>query len=355
MSATASWARRYWPEILWGVFAAANFAVLILIEEWETVPFHFVWVSLTLVYGFRVWRLGATLVTLGAVCALSMLTYGWLVIHGPQGPDELTEIPLMAAMFVAMVWHARRRQAALEKVRRAADREREFVRDASHQLKTPVAVARAIADLIRQGDGAAPLEDDMTDLIEELDRLGRTADRLLLLASAEQGGGLEREPIEIEDLLVAAVRRWSHASARTWRVDVMSDGVVTADRGRLDEALDAILENAVQATATEDVIAVLARADGDVAVVEIADSGVGIDAQDIERVFGRFWSTHYGPEQRRGTGLGLPIARAIIEAHGGSVTIRSTGSRGTVVAVRLPGLSRAEHQLATKPAFLSTR
>src|SRR3954467_7106200 len=118
MSAIASWARRYWPEIGWGIFAAINFAALVLIQSWETVPFHYVWVSLTLVYGFRVWRMRTTLLTLAAVCAASTLTYGWVVIHGPQGIDELTEIPLMAAMLLAMVWHARRRQFALEEVRR---------------------------------------------------------------------------------------------------------------------------------------------------------------------------------------------------------------------------------------------
>jgi signal transduction histidine kinase len=340
MWATASWARRHWPEILWALFAAANFAVLVSIDEWETVPFHFVWVSLTIVYGFRVWRLGATLLTLGAVCALSMLTYGWLVIEGPQGVDELAEIPLMAVMFLAMVWHAQRRQAALEEVRRAADREREFVRDASHQLKTPVAIARGIADLMRHGDGGTSLDGDISDLVEELDRIARVADRLLLLAVAERADAFEREPVEIEDLLVGVVRRWSRAAARDWQVDVLSEGVVMADRERLDAAFDAILENAVQATGIGDVVAVLARADGNVAVIEVADSGVGISTDDLPRVFDRFWGTHYGPAQRRGSGLGLPIARAIVEGHGGSVTIRSADACGTVVAVRLPGLFR---------------
>ena len=149
-----------------------------LIREWETVPFHYVWVSLTLVYGFRVWRIRTTLLTLGAVCVASMLTYGWVVIHGPQGVDELTEIPLMAAMFLAMVWHARRRQFALEEVRRASDREHDFVRDASHQLKTPIAVARGTADLIRRS-GGEHFEQDMADLVEEIDRIGRIAEGLL--------------------------------------------------------------------------------------------------------------------------------------------------------------------------------
>ena len=172
MSATASLVRKYWPEIGWGLFAAVNFAALLFIGTWETVPFHYVWVSLTLVYGFRVWKMRATLITLAFVCVASTLTYGWVVINGPQGVDELTEIPLMAAMFLAMVWHARRRQFALEAVSRAAKREHEFVRDASHKLKTPIAVALGTAELIRQSGPASYCEQDMDDLVE-----GCTTDR----------------------------------------------------------------------------------------------------------------------------------------------------------------------------------
>jgi two-component system OmpR family sensor kinase len=340
MSATASWTRRFWPEVAWAGFAVANFYVLVVIDEWETVPFHFIWVSLTLVYGFRVWQLGVTLATLAVICVLSFLTYGWLVLNGPQGPDELTEIPLMAAMFLAMVWHARRRHSALEEVRRAAERERQFVRDASHQLKTPVAVARGIAELVRQ-ETSPEVEHDIDDLVEELDRMARVADHLLLLAAAEQRDGLERSAVEVEDLVVDTVRRWSRAAPRRWEVDVTSEGIFPGDRQQLDAALDAILENAVHATCAHERIAIVARAHGDVALIEIADDGTGIADDVIPNVFDRFWSTHYGPDRRRGTGLGLPITKAIVEAHGGTVSIRSSDSNGTVVTVRLPGLTSA--------------
>ncbi len=342
MLAIASWARRYWPELLWAAFAAANFVVLVLIDEWETVPFHFVWVSLTLVYGFRVWRMDVTLGVLIIICALSAATYGWLVLNGPQGPDELTEIPLMAAMFLAMVWHARRRQAALEQVGRAVERERQFVRDASHQLKTPVAVARGIAELVKHEDGSAARESDLDDLVEELDRLARVADDLLLLAMAEQRGGLQCSPVEVEDLVVEAVRRWSRAAPRRWDVDAMPEGTIEADRHRLDAALDAILENAIHATGSDDAIFVRAFADHDCAVIAVTDTGSGIPAHLITNVFDRFWSSPYGPDQRRGTGLGLAIARAVVEAHAGTVAIRSGASNATIVTLRIPGLTQPD-------------
>ena len=338
MSAIDSWARRYWPELAWGAFAALNFAALVLIREWETVPFHYVWVSLTLVYGFRVWRMRATLITLFVVCLLSVVTYGWVVINGPQGVDELTEIPLMAAMFLAMVWHARRRQFAIEAMKRAAARERDFVRDASHKLKTPIAVARAMADLLRQGR-TEDWHDDMSDLVEELDRLGRIAAGLLELATAEQHENLVLAPVDFEDVVVSAARRWSHAAEREWDVDVRVEGTLMADRDRLDAAVDAVVENAVAATGTSDSIVIVARAQEGAAIIDVRDSGVGIAAVDLPRIFDRFSSIPHANGNGVGTGLGLAIAKAIVEAHGGDVRVRSTPGRGTTVSLRIPGLT----------------
>src|ERR1700750_708736 len=186
MSAIASWATKRRPEIAWAVFAAANFVVLFWLLDYQTVPFHFVWVSLTMLYGFRVWAMRPTMLVLSGVCAASAVTMGAAVLHGNTGVDELTEIPLMGAMFVAMVWHARRRQAALEEARRAAERERAFIRDASHQLKTPIAVARGLAELLRDSERSTARRHDIVDLGEELDRLSGIADTLLLLEVAER-------------------------------------------------------------------------------------------------------------------------------------------------------------------------
>jgi signal transduction histidine kinase len=341
MSATASWARSHKPEIAWGLFAAINFLVVFQLVDYETVPFHFVWVSLTLLYGFRVWGMLATLAVLAAVCVASTLSMGYVVAQGAQGIDELTEVPLMSAMFLAMVWHARRRKAAHEAVRRSAEREREFVRDASHQLKTPIAIARGLADLAQDHDASArQRSQDMIDLTEELTRLGDLAEDLLLLASAEQPGSLVIQPVDVEDLIVDATRRWSRTAARDWRVVVDVDGVIPGDRQRLDSALDAVLENALHATTSGDIVGLSARASGTDVILEVRDTGTGIPLEHLPRVFDRFTSVN-GHSGRRGTGLGLPIAKAIAEGHGGSVVMRSQVGRGTVVTFRLPGLDSA--------------
>ena len=96
------------------------------------------------------------------------------------------------------------------------------------------------------------------------------------------------DTVDVEDLVVSALRRWSRGSRRNWRVDVELEGTVAGDRERLDAALDAILENAVQATAVRDVVAVRAFAVGTDVIVEVTDSGVGIPAELLPRVFDRF-------------------------------------------------------------------
>ena len=108
-------------EVGWGLFAAANLVAMALWEPWETIPFHFIWVSLTLLYGFRVWRVNPMLGVLSVVVAATGTLIVWDIHRGQQTWGELTEVPLMSAMFLAMVWHARRRQAALREASQLAE------------------------------------------------------------------------------------------------------------------------------------------------------------------------------------------------------------------------------------------
>src|SRR2546423_498509 len=130
--------RGRWLDVAWGLFSVANLAAMLLFPSWETVPFHFIWVSITVLYGFRVWSTRPTLAVLAAVIASTGLFIGIDVQRGAQPLDELTEVPLMAAMFLAMVWHAQRRRIAMEETERVSvenlrllERERRFVQDAS--------------------------------------------------------------------------------------------------------------------------------------------------------------------------------------------------------------------------------
>src|SRR2546423_8124010 len=128
MSGTRSVLRRYSVELGWVGFAALNFAAMPFAGEWETVPFHFVWVSLTIVYGFRVWRQWPTVGALSGVVVVSGVALIGMSGRGQVATAELTEVPLMGAMFVAMVWTARRGHAGIAALGRLTERERDFVR-----------------------------------------------------------------------------------------------------------------------------------------------------------------------------------------------------------------------------------
>jgi signal transduction histidine kinase len=345
MSAIASTVRRYWVEVAWGAFAAANVAVIIGLSQWETVPFHFIWVSLTIVYGFRVWRIRTTIILLAIVMLVTGAALAWTITRGHERLDELTEVPLMASMFLAMVWHARRRQAALEQVRQSAEdrqamleRQREFVRDASHELRTPITIARGHAELIRSTASDPQLTDDAIVVLDELGRLSKLSERLLILAAADHPGLLTHAPTDVARLIAELERRWIPAAPRAWTFDAVARGTVVIDEERLAIALDALIENAVKFTAPGDGISVLALPTVASLTIEVADEGEGIEPAHLPKIFDRFARAD-GDRTRGGggTGLGLAIVRAIVEAHGGTVAARSAPGHGSTFSLTLPG------------------
>jgi signal transduction histidine kinase len=329
--------RRYWPELVLALFAAANVAVMLVVAEAETIPFHFIWLSLAILYGFRVWRLGSTLAVLGVVCVVAggALAYDQIVTDGHF--DELAEVPMMAAMFLAMVWHAQRRQAAVERMQLATMRERDFTRDASHQLRTPISIARGHVELVQLRTADSQVADDAEVILGELDRLTRISDRMLILAMADQDDFLAPTTLDLGQLVQKTARRWTATAHRDWRIRVRAPHTLLGDADRLEAALDALIENAVKATDEGDRIEVELRPRGNTATIEVSDSGVGIAPDEVGRVFDRFWhSNHSEAGTRQGTGLGLAMVRAIAEAHGGSAKAVPLAAGGTAVRMVLP-------------------
>src|SRR5207237_10911017 len=149
--------RSSWLDIAWVLFVGLNLVAMQVSPPWQTVPFLIIWVSLTALYGFRLWKLGSTIVT---VAAVTLATGGLIttqVLRGQQDGEYLVEVPLLAVMFVVMVWHARRRQTALEEMKRVSDhnfrlldRQRRFLQDAAHELRTPITVALGHTDLVQR-------------------------------------------------------------------------------------------------------------------------------------------------------------------------------------------------------------
>jgi signal transduction histidine kinase len=340
------WLRRYRVELVWGAFAIANYAAMIAWPTWETIPFHFVWISLTLLYGFRVWPVRATLLALACVMAATGVSIGFDAFRGIQLWGELFEVPLMAAMFLAMVWHARRRVDAQGIAEQRAEQGRallatqeRFIHDASHELGTPVTVARGHLELLR-GRLGQTAEIDVA--LDELSRIDAITQRLLLLATVDQPDFVRPAETELEPLLEDVFMRWSEAAPRSWRLGPLVPGSLLVDAERLRVALDALIENAVKYSQPRSAIELRARWDGESAVtIEVLDEGCGVPARALGRIFERF--ARADPARTRsagGVGLGLAIVDAIVKAHGGSATVAST-PQGSIFALHLPGFTPA--------------
>jgi signal transduction histidine kinase len=335
------WLRARWVEACWFAFAGANLAAMIIWPSWETIPFHFIWISLTLLYGFRVWEPRSTAIVLGLVIAAT----GSLILsdayEGSQLWGELFEVPLMSAMFLAMVWHARRRQDALRTLEReGAERaallaqQKRFLHDVSHELRTPVTIARGHLEVLRRVDGKPAQEVEVA--LDELGRIEHILERLLLLAKSKQPDFVVPSELELEPFLEDVFVRWSGVVPRGWRLGELASGRLRADPDALRIALDALLENAVKYTEPTDAITLSAHAVNRSVLIEVADEGQGLPDGSAERIFERF--ARADPARTRaqgGAGLGLAIVDAIVRAHGGDCSARNSAA-GAVFTLRFP-------------------
>jgi two-component system OmpR family sensor kinase len=336
-----TWAARFWPELGLAAFCLGNVVAMLATSVGQTVPFHFIWISLTVFYGYRTWSMRTTVAVLALVCVVTGVALVLDVRRGSTEPAELTEVPLMAAVFLAMVWHARRRRAALARVRKYAAeqerlrrKEREFLRDASHLLRTPVTVARGYTELLQAGARDEQTRADAEVVLRELDSVSRISSRLLLLTATQLSELLDPAPLRVDVLLQQAAQRWGPTTPTALEVSAEACELV-GDWSLLESAVDALVENALRFTGPEGTVRLSCRPDGNWLVVEVTDDGAGINDDRLPEVFERRW--HPGlADERSGTGLGLAIVRAIVEAHGGTAGIRSAVGRGTTVTLRLP-------------------
>ena len=343
------------PDIAWAVFVGLNLAAMRLLPEWQTVPFLAIWVSLTVIYGFRLWRLQPTILTWAAVTLATGGIIGVEVVQGTQDLDYLAEVPLIALMFLVMVWHGRRRLAATQEqltamaqVQRISqenvrllEQQRQFLQDASHELGTPITVALGHAELIERAATDQAVAADARVVTGELARLRRLTNRLLLLASAGTPDFLHLAPVSADSLVLDALERWGNVPRR-WRLGEVAEATVRGDSDRLVAALDALLENAVAHTEPGDTIEVSVHLEGGNAVLAVRDSGCGIPRAELDRIFRRFTRAKPGHSREAGGfGLGLPIVQAIAEAHHGSVRVRSASGEGSTFEMIIPAVPNA--------------
>jgi signal transduction histidine kinase len=336
-------ARASWVDIAWVAFIGLNLLAMRLVPAWQTIPFLIIWVSLTAIYGFRLWHLGSTLLTTLTLTLATGGLIGWQVLRGKQDGDYLAEVPLIAMMFVVMVWHSRRRAVAMDEINRVSEhnlrlleQQRQFLQDASHELGTPITIALGHAELIEQAATDQAIAKDARVAVDELLRMRRLTSRLLLLASTDGPDFLRLDPVDVADLVLETLHRWSH-TPRRWSLGVLAEATVRGDVDRLTLALDALIENAVAHTDVNGQIELSARREGDGVILAVTDSGSGIPAAEIGRIFSRFSRIDTGRSRTvGGFGLGLAVVKAIAEAHQGSVRVQSTVGHGSAFELRLP-------------------
>jgi len=226
--------------------------------------------------------------------------------------------------------------------KRLDDAQRRFVANASHEMRTPIAAIKGLLELLEDGAKDDPsVRDDFIGTMQlEVDRLGRLVADLLTLAQLEAGTfALEVEPESAESLLgrVCGVMRGLAERAGVQLALELPQGdlMVMADRDRIVQVLLGFADNALKHSKPGMRIELRARRSGKSAVLEVADQGPGIAAEDVERIFDRFYRVDEA-RSSRGAGLGLAIAKEIAEAHGTAVTVCETPGGGATFGLELP-------------------
>jgi signal transduction histidine kinase len=212
--------------------------------------------------------------------------------------------------------------------------QRRLIDDAGHELRTPITIIRGHFELM--GDEPQEREETKRLVMEELDRMSRIVDDLLLLATTEQPNFLDLHPLDVAELTEEfAARASAFSPTRQWIKSETANVVINADRERLTQALMNLARNAVEHSPDGSRITVGSRLAAGQVQIFVRDQGDGIPVADHKRIFDRF-ARGRGQRRSEGAGLGLSIVKAIIESHGGSVGVESAPGRGSTFTIELP-------------------
>ncbi|MEN6472851.1 MAG: ATP-binding protein [Syntrophaceae bacterium] len=250
-----------------------------------------------------------------------------LRISPPQTQDEIREL---AETFNAM----------LGKIQQVFISQKQFIQDTSHELRTPLTIMRGELEVaLKKQRSAQEYSAILASVLEETTRIGKLLENLLTLARLDNGSAtLAKDPCDIaalvrdilDDMQVLARQKGIAVDLVTQR-----DVILPLDRDKIIRSFINILDNAIKYTPEKGKISIEVLRENDRAIVTISDTGVGIPEQDLPHIFGRFYQVDKS-RSSDGFGLGLSIARSIIEAHGGSIRVESILGRGTTFLISLP-------------------
>jgi len=349
---TSSQATKAWFSAIFLICAVVNVILVFVMVGQETIPYHLVWASFALMYGFWPWPRKLTWTVVGIITLVTGIP---LVMHADEGAigwSECSEILLMGVIMALLIWHVNRQWAARDRLlaiqaeeRRQTEQRETASRFGSHEVRTRLTIARGFAQLIADTTPDPDVRADATVVVTELDKASVLATNLLTLVRVVQPS--PQTMVDVDELIGIIVRRWSVTASRTWSAS--SDvGTIPADPERLEAALDCLLENAIKFTEIGDDIEIEAELKDKALVLKVRDSGAGIPREDVGRVFDLF-ETSSNAGERAGSGLGLAIVRAITEARGGSVAVESTLGVGTCFTLRFPLAHRPNRKRVETP------
>jgi signal transduction histidine kinase len=232
---------------------------------------------------------------------------------------------------------------AMQPINTAFDRQRQFVADASHELRTPMTLVRANTEvaLLEAPPEARVIEPELRSVLREIDNVDRLISELMLIAQLDSGAlRIERERLDLSATVAGAVedmRPLFDEHGINLRCETNGSLPAMIDAGRIAQVVRILLDNARKHTARGGDVAVDVERNGTAATITVNDTGSGIPPAHLERVFDRFYRADRArSRQTGGAGLGLPIARAITVAHDGQISIESQPGQGTTVLVSLP-------------------
>jgi signal transduction histidine kinase len=308
-----------------GTFIVANFPAF---EQQEVAGAVRVAAGVTLTVLF-ISSLLAWIVTSRILAPLSELT---ATVDSISEPDFSRRLPVRGPAEVSYL--ATRFNNMLDRLDEAFAGVRQFADDVAHELRTPITIIRGHVEVA--GDDQEVLLETRGILTDELDRMSRMVDDLVVLAKAQQPDFLDLEIVDVEALTKELLSKARALGRRQWHLENSGGGRIVADRQRLTQAIMQLAENAIQHTSDGDTITLgSALRDGE-AHHWVRDAGPGIPREEQERIFDRFARGAAQRDRSEGAGLGLSIVRAIAEAHHGRVQLSSHPGLGASFTLVLP-------------------
>jgi len=228
----------------------------------------------------------------------------------------------------------------VDRLESAFNEQHQFISDASHELRTPITIVKGHLEVLKliKDPSEQDYQEALTIVLDELDRMNRLVNNLLLLARSSISGFLIYEDLQLNDFLVTIFNKADTLADRKWELGDIPKVIFRGDRDKLTEVLLNLLQNAVAHTgSSQDYIRISAAAGKKWIKISVADSGHGMPKSELRNIFNRFYRLDKARSKSSGgTGLGLSIVLAIVKAHNGKVEVKSRLGQGSVFTIRLP-------------------